>query len=147
MRTIRGVSVFVKRGKKFLAVKREKEDEIFGGMWALPGGQIESGESVLQTAKREIKEETGLILTSLEQSSRLKGKLNVSGYPQILITVYRGEVSGDELLPQDAEIEKASWIGPEVFLKSLRNNNYPLKEIKKLKNFLISEKLLKQDKL
>ena len=39
-------------------VKRERGN--FPGLWALPGGKLESGEGVFEAAMREIKEETGI---------------------------------------------------------------------------------------
>lgn len=37
----------------------------FTGMWGLPGGHIEVGESAEQAARREIREETGLVAGTL----------------------------------------------------------------------------------
>ena len=51
-----GVIVVDDRGRVLL----EKRSD--NGMWGLPGGGIEPGESVFDTALREVKEETGLDL-------------------------------------------------------------------------------------
>lgn len=42
-------------GEKILLIKREDN-----GRWCLPGGQLDSGESVSETCVREVLEETGL---------------------------------------------------------------------------------------
>jgi len=48
--------------KELLLIKRRYEP--FRGMWALPGGCLETGkESVEETAVRELEEETGLVTT------------------------------------------------------------------------------------
>ena len=44
--------------KKILLIKRKKTP--FKGLWALPGGFVEYGETVEEAVKREIYEETGL---------------------------------------------------------------------------------------
>jgi ADP-ribose pyrophosphatase YjhB (NUDIX family) len=44
-------------GKKVLLTKRGDN-----GRWCLPGGQLDSGESVAETCTREVLEETGLIV-------------------------------------------------------------------------------------
>ncbi|MBS3778235.1 MAG: NUDIX hydrolase [Candidatus Thermoplasmatota archaeon] len=46
---------------KVLLVKRKNPP--FQGMWALPGGFVEYGETTEQAVVREVKEETGLITT------------------------------------------------------------------------------------
>lgn len=138
---IKGVNIFVRRGNKFLAVKRSKDDKIFGGMWALPGGKIEKGETTEKTAKRELLEETGLTLVSIEDKFCMKGRLHIEGYPSLLIFVHRGEASKEVPKSQDNDIEKVGWIGKASFIDSLRRNNYPPKEIKKLENFFTLEGL------
>lgn len=57
------VDIIIEIDKKVVLIKRKNPP--YG--WALPGGFVEPGESVENTAKREAKEETGLELTNLKQ--------------------------------------------------------------------------------
>jgi 8-oxo-dGTP diphosphatase len=47
----------------FLLVKRSNDEQNFPGLWAFPGGKVEIGETVVDTLRREIKEETNLDIT------------------------------------------------------------------------------------
>lgn len=53
-----GASMVVLHGDAVLLVKRGREP--LAGLWSLPGGRIEDGESSLEAALREAFEETGL---------------------------------------------------------------------------------------
>ena len=45
---------------------RRLPDDSFGGKYEIPGGGVEKGESVEQGLKREVKEETGLTVKSID---------------------------------------------------------------------------------
>lgn len=60
-RPLVGVAGVVLRGSRVLLVKRGHEPA--KGVWSLPGGLLELGESLAQGCAREIKEETGLEAT------------------------------------------------------------------------------------
>ncbi len=66
-----GVGVLVLRGDKILLIKRKYPPG--QGRWSIPGGHVEPGESIYETAERELEEETGL-------KGRALGVINVDNY-------------------------------------------------------------------
>lgn len=76
--------VVVDKLNQILLVKRSVEPKI--GMWCLPGGFMEIGESPEDTAIRELEEETSLkgkisdILGVLTHPSELYGSVSITGF-------------------------------------------------------------------
>ena len=58
-------SVLVKYGNKVLLCKRNT-DGSYSGMWSLPGGHLEKGETTKDCAKREFFEETSIDIDDQE---------------------------------------------------------------------------------
>ncbi len=57
-RPVAGVGVVILDGGKVLLV--QKRNGPFAGLWGVPGGKIELGETRIEAAHREVAEETGL---------------------------------------------------------------------------------------
>ncbi|MER6769709.1 NUDIX domain-containing protein [Streptomyces bacillaris] len=55
-------AVVINGGKAL--VLRRKPDDFMGGIWELPSGKMDHAESIEQALSRELKEETGLTLSS-----------------------------------------------------------------------------------
>lgn len=51
------------------------------GLWCLPGGSLDIGETVIEGAKREVYEETGLVLENLELYRVVSGAEQLIVYP------------------------------------------------------------------
>ena len=64
-RPLLGVSGLIRRQDRVLLVQRSRPP--LTGLWSLPGGLVEAGETLEEAARREIREETGIEADALEQ--------------------------------------------------------------------------------
>ena len=82
---------------------------INSGHWSFPKGHVEEGESEMETAVREIKEETGSDIIS-DPTFRE----TVSYYPkkdtQKIVVYFIAKAKNYELNPQEAEIADIKWV-------------------------------------
>ena len=59
--------VLISRDKRSRVLLIKRAQNPFEGRWAIPGGFVEEGETLAEAARRELKEETGLVVGELEQ--------------------------------------------------------------------------------
>lgn len=94
-------------GGRVLLIRRRHEPG--KGLWSLPGGRIEEGETDAEALIREIAEETGLVVTPgrLIGSVRRPGAAPGTEYD---IRDYAADVTGGTLTPGD-DADDARWAG------------------------------------
>jgi 8-oxo-dGTP pyrophosphatase MutT (NUDIX family) len=83
-----------------------------GRHWAFPKGHAHPGESPLQSAKRELKEETGLDVEHLLQETPLIENYQFYHKKEIIhkkVSYFPAVVKG-ELILQEEEIQDAKWV-------------------------------------
>jgi 8-oxo-dGTP diphosphatase len=90
---------------RLLLIKRGHEPG--AGLWSLPGGRIEPGETDQQAVAREVLEETSLLV----ECRRLLGTVELPGPGETVIVVsdYLAEVTGGELAAGD-DAADARWV-------------------------------------
>lgn len=103
-----GVKALLKNSEgKFLLLRRnpEKYPEA-GATWDIVGGRINAGRPLLDNLQREIREETGLELTSTPKLVAAQDILKIPGKHVVRLT-YIGEIEGTPVL--DDEHTESGW--------------------------------------
>ena len=109
------VLVYLRREEEVLLMHRNKQPNL--GLWVAPGGKVEKDESPHETARREMLEETGLVIEQLE----FRGFCTeVSPRPdwQWFLFIYVATGFTGTLKPDLREGELA-WVHPERYLGEL----------------------------
>ncbi|PGS56788.1 NUDIX hydrolase [Bacillus sp. AFS041924] len=102
-----GAAVILLDSQKRVLLQLRKDNNT----WGLPGGSLELGENLEEVAKRELKEETGLIALKLEFFNIFSGKEFYYKYPHgdevynvistYICTEYKGVLKKEESEVQD----------------------------------------------
>jgi 8-oxo-dGTP diphosphatase len=111
--TIRAVICYMKRGYEFLLLLKAS-GKFGGGFWNAPGGKINPGETAEEAARREVEEETGLMILHPEKIGYLEfyfgpGKSRPDWTAEVFVT---DEFSGIE---RESTEGKLRWFPAEEF--------------------------------
>ena len=120
--------------KKILVVKRSNSDNVFAGMYAMPGGGIDEGESVQEAAVREIKEELGVSLKTISENPIIMSPLTIND-KEYIIGVYTATVNSEDFEPQDPDILSVEYVIGSVLINSLKKHQYPLQQVEILEKY------------
>ncbi len=93
----------------FLLTRRTPRLRAHGGQWALPGGRVDPGETIEQTALRELHEELGILASTDDVLGTLDDYPTRSGYLIAPVVLWLGGIV--EVVPNPSEVAAAYRIG------------------------------------
>ena len=106
------------------------------GKWGPPAGKVEKDESLTDAMRRELKEETGLIITQEELTYFEKGYVTHSGY-DFVFHVFSISLQDKPQIKISNEHSNTTWTTPkeslnldliddeDVFIKRWAKTNFP----------------------
>ncbi|POF34812.1 NUDIX hydrolase [Roseibium marinum] len=108
-----GVSVLCHRNGRVLLIKRGKDP--YKDHWSLPGGLVELGETLLEAAERELREETGVkarLGAPAETFDSIQRDADGSVRAHFILTVFCGAYRSGPPEPGDDAVA-LEWIEPD----------------------------------
>ena len=92
------------------------------GHWGLPKGHVEKNETEVETAKREVKEETNLDV-EIDSSKRFVIKYNVKENVEKTVCFFPAKVTGGSLKRQVSEIKNLKWLDFDEAIATVTHDN------------------------
>ena len=88
------------------------------GHFSMPKGHVEKDETEVQTARREIKEETNL---EVSLDTGFRNVITFSPYPGIMkdVVFFLAEAVSDELVNQECEVSGLEWLPFDEAVRTL----------------------------
>jgi 8-oxo-dGTP diphosphatase len=103
------VTALIEKNGKYLVLQRSKKNITNKNKWQFPEGKVKFGEDLLKALKRELLEETGLVLTNAKlfgiHSSILK---DVHRIFRVFRTVFKCKIIGKIKLSEDHD--EYAWV-------------------------------------
>ena len=96
-------------GAAFLLCRRASRMNTHAAQWALPGGRVDPGETVEETALRELDEELGVLLGPTSVLGRLDDYPTRSGYVITPVVIWAG--TDVALVPNPSEVAHVYRVG------------------------------------
>ncbi len=101
---------------EFLIQKRSPYKKIYPNMWAQTGGAVDSGETSLQGALREVKEELGIDL----DKNNMEFILSFKRYHSFVdVWLAKQNVDLKDVVMQKEEVSEVKWVNKDEFKKMI----------------------------
>ena len=126
------VSGLIEERGKFLLVRRATEPQ--KGWWAVPGGHVDPGETIIGAVVRELREEVGSVDIDKNPFHVFVHDVKFDRYSkekhEHRCHVFRGVVNGDIRAGSDAS--EVGWYTPEEIRKMKNLTGYTVTILKKI---------------
>lgn len=137
-----GALIFNPRGEIFLMTSFK-----WPGQYVVPGGHIELGETAIEALIREVKEETGLKVDTVEFLELQEAIFSEDFYEKkrhFILIDFKCRVAGKQLVQLNDEGKEYIWTDPKEALKLPLNSLTRKAVLKYLEKEKISEKKAKR---
>ncbi len=127
-----GQKAFILNGKNEVLILKRQNVDINQNFWDIPGGKVESEDTLFESLSREIKEETNLEMESvllILSSNKFEGSLD--DHPVVVRNIYLVRATGEFKISQEHSDFK--WIKPEDLNKYDFSNEEDIQHV--VKNF------------
>jgi 8-oxo-dGTP diphosphatase len=104
-----GIGVIIRKGNKVLLGMRKGSHG--RGSWSFPGGHLEYGEQVEDCAIREVKEETGALISVIRPGPFTNDIFHEEGKHYVTLFVVADYVSGEVQALEPEKCERWEWFG------------------------------------
>jgi len=105
-----GVAVVIWRDGKVLLHKRKGAHG--SGTWSLPGGHLEWGETPEKSGAREVLEETGLTVLSIERTGQYVNNVFPNAEHHYITLYLKAEVAGHPKVMEPDKCDGWAWFLP-----------------------------------
>ena len=126
----------IREGKLNILLVKRKDD----GLWAIPGGFLQEGESLNQCAERELKEETGITVPYLEQFENFSNPIRDPRTQVISVAFIAIHPSGKLKLRADTDVSDVNWFDYEMIPELAFDHNEICIKARLRLNKLVKEK-------
>ena len=109
----------IREGKLNILLVKRKDD----GLWAIPGGFLQEGESLNQCAERELKEETGITVPYLEQFENFSNPIRDPRTQVISVAFIAIHPSGKLKIKANTDVSDVNWFEYEAIPKLAFDHN------------------------
>ena len=115
-----GVIVIVKKKDKILLIKQSRPELNINSI-EFPGGGIENDHKhITEVAKKEVKEETGVIIKNCKQISKIFPSIHLRNWVYVFIAEFYEQ--GQQSVEEDEEISEILWITKNHIEDMISNN-------------------------
>ena len=105
---VRAVSAAIFHEGRFLLVRRGRAPAL--GLYAFPGGRVEAGETLAEAVRREVIEETGALLSSVEHLIDLElVSEQEEGRVEFILSVHAACFAGGDIAAGD-DAAAVAWL-------------------------------------
>ncbi|MDR6302127.1 NUDIX hydrolase [Mesonia maritima] len=122
--------IFAEENNELFLLMIKRKNEPFKNEWALPGGFLEKDELLKTGCLRELKEETGLALTEIQQVG-IYDKIDRDPRGRTLSVAFTAKLQQKKEVKGNDDAEEAEWVSLKEIKKTAFDHNLIISDAKK----------------